>query len=83
MVLKLRKADHNTSVVLKCCAGERWTRSVGPITLYHKYLGSFEMLCWRKMDKISWTDHIINEEVLLHKTQEEEKYPKENKKNEG
>jgi hypothetical protein len=26
---------------------------------------SFEMRCWRRMEKISWTDHMRNEEVLL------------------
>jgi len=25
----------------------------------------FEMWCWRRMEKISWTDHVKNEEVLL------------------
>ena len=30
-----------------------------------KYLESFEMWCWRRMEKISWTDHMRNEEVLL------------------
>jgi len=29
-----------------------------------KHLESFEMWCWR-MEKISWTDHVRNEEVLL------------------
>ena len=29
-----------------------------------KYLESFEMWCWRRMEKISWTDHERNEEVL-------------------
>src|SRR5215469_16332862 len=28
-------------------------------------LESFEMCCWRRMEKISWTDHVRNEEVLL------------------
>jgi hypothetical protein len=28
-----------------------------------KYIGSFEM-CWRRMEKISWTNHVRNEEVL-------------------
>ena len=28
-------------------------------------LGRFEMWCWRRMEKISWTDHVRNEEVLL------------------
>ena len=30
-----------------------------------KYLESFEMWCWRRMEKISWTDHVRNEKVLL------------------
>jgi hypothetical protein len=30
-----------------------------------KYLGSFEMWCWRMMEKIRWTDHVRNEEVLF------------------
>ena len=30
-----------------------------------KQLESFEMWCWRRMEKISWTDHVRNEEVLV------------------
>ena len=30
-----------------------------------KNLECFEMWCWRKMEKIIWTDHVRNEEVLL------------------
>jgi len=30
-----------------------------------KYLESFEMWCSRRMEKISWTDHVRNEEVSL------------------
>ena len=30
-----------------------------------KQLESFEMWCWRRMEKIIWTDHARNEEVLL------------------
>jgi hypothetical protein len=26
---------------------------------------SFEMWCWRRNEKISWTDHVRNEDVLL------------------
>jgi hypothetical protein len=29
-----------------------------------KYVESFEMWCWRRMEKMSWTDHVRNEEVL-------------------
>jgi hypothetical protein len=35
-----------------------------------KYLESFEMWCWRRMKKISWTDRVRNEEVL-HRVKEE------------
>ena len=34
-------------------------------TADQKYLESFETWCWRRMEKISWTDHVRNEEVLL------------------
>ena len=30
-----------------------------------KHLESVQMWCWRRMEKISWTDHVRNEEVLL------------------
>jgi len=40
---------------------ETWTfRAVD-----QKDLESFEMWCWRKTEKISWTGHVRNEEVLL------------------
>jgi hypothetical protein len=29
-----------------------------------KYVGSSEMWCWRRIWKISWTDHVRNEELL-------------------
>jgi hypothetical protein len=36
----------------------------------YKYLESFEMWCWRRMEKIIWTDRVRNEEVL-HRVKEE------------
>jgi hypothetical protein len=30
-----------------------------------KYLESFKMGCWRRMEKISWTEHVRNGEVLV------------------
>jgi hypothetical protein len=30
-----------------------------------KYLESFEIWCWRRMEKIGWIDHVRNLEVLL------------------
>jgi hypothetical protein len=60
--LELRKK------LVKCCSwslalfgAENWTlRAVD-----QKHLESFEMWCWRRMEKISWTDHVRNEDVLL------------------
>jgi hypothetical protein len=43
------------------CGAETWTlRAVD-----QKHLECFEMWCWRRMERISWTDHVRNEEVLL------------------
>jgi hypothetical protein len=30
-----------------------------------KHLESFEMWCWKRMEKIRWTNHVRNEDVLL------------------
>jgi hypothetical protein len=35
-----------------------------------KYLESFEMWCWRRMENIIWTDRVRNEDVL-HRVKEE------------
>ena len=35
------------------------------LSVDQKHLESFEMWCWRRMEKISWIDHVRNEEVLL------------------
>ena len=35
------------------------------ITYNQKHLESFEMWCCRRMEKISWADHVRNEDVLL------------------
>jgi hypothetical protein len=45
---------------------ETWTLR----KLDQKYLESFEMWCWRRMKKISWTDR-VNNEIVLHKVKEE------------
>jgi len=45
---------------------ETWTlRAVD-----QEQLESFEMWWWRRMEKISWTDHVRNEEVLLRVKEE-------------
>jgi hypothetical protein len=57
------------------CAGSYREMKVAKIILYTRisdqtYLESFEMWCWRRMEKISWTDRVRNEEVL-HRVKEE------------
>jgi len=60
--LKLRKK------LVKCYiwsiafyGAETWTLW----TADQKHLESFEMWCWRRMEKISWTDYVRNKEVWL------------------
>ena len=38
---------------------------VAVLSAYQKQLESFEMWCWRRMEKISWTGRVRNVEVLL------------------
>ena len=40
---------------------ETWTLQA----VDQKHLEGFEIWCWRRMEKISWTDHVRNEDVLL------------------
>jgi hypothetical protein len=40
---------------------ETWTLRA----IDQKHLERFEMWCWRRMEKISWTDRVRNKEVLL------------------
>jgi hypothetical protein len=42
------------------CGAETWTLQ----EIYQKYLKSFPVWSWRRMEKISWTDRVRNEEVL-------------------
>ena len=48
------------SITLHVYGAETWTlRAVD-----QKHLESFEMWCWRRMENISWAEHVRNEEVL-------------------
>jgi hypothetical protein len=62
LVLELRKKLVKCYILsISLYGAEIWTlRAVD-----QKYLESFEMWCWRRMEKISWADHVRNEEVLL------------------
>jgi hypothetical protein len=44
---------------------ETWTLC----DVVEKHLKSFEMWCWRRMEKISWADRVRNE--VLHRVKEE------------
>ena len=47
-----------------------------------KYLESFEMWCWRMLQKISWTNSVKNE-IVLHRVKEETNIPHEIKTKKG
>jgi hypothetical protein len=47
---------------------ETWTLR----KLDQKYVESFEMWCWRRMEKISWTARVRNE--VLHRIKEERNF---------
>src|SRR5215510_6926881 len=51
--------------VMALYGAETWTLRATD----QKCLESSEMWCWRRMEKISWTDHVRNEE-LLHRVNE-------------
>jgi hypothetical protein len=60
LALNLRKKVVNCYIwSIAFYGAEMWTlRKVD-----QKYLESFEIWCWRRMEKISWTDRVRNEEV--------------------
>jgi squalene cyclase len=60
--LKLRKKLVNCYIwSIAIYGAETWTlRAVD-----QKHPENFEMWCWRRMEKISWTDHVRNGKVLL------------------
>jgi hypothetical protein len=43
------------------CGAETWTIQAVDRT----HMERFQMWCWRRMEKIIWTDHVRNEDVLL------------------
>jgi hypothetical protein len=52
---------------VKCCIWSAALCGAETKTLWkidHKYLGSFEMWCWRRMEETTWTDRVKNEEML-------------------
>jgi hypothetical protein len=62
MDLELRKK------LVKCCIWciALYGAETGTVrAVDQKQLYSFEMWCWRRMKKISWTDRVRNEEALL------------------
>jgi hypothetical protein len=68
--LLLKVLDSTYIWIIALYGPETWTlRAVD-----QKHLVGFEMWRWRTMEKISWTDHVRTEEVLLE-SQGAEEYP--------
>ncbi|PNF15833.1 hypothetical protein B7P43_G09891, partial [Cryptotermes secundus] len=63
-----RKLDLNLrKKLVKCYVWSIALYGAGTWTLRavdQKHLESFEMWCWRRMEKIGWTDYVRNEEVV-------------------
>jgi hypothetical protein len=65
--LELRKKLVKCSIWnIALYGAETWTLR----KLDQKYLESFQMWCWRMMEKIIWTDR-VNNEAVLHRVKEE------------
>jgi hypothetical protein len=58
-------------------SAETWTLR----KLDQEYLGRFEMWCWRRMEKSSWTDRVRNEVPVLHRVKEENIMRRVNRRN--
>jgi hypothetical protein len=56
---------------------ETWTLR----KIHQKCLESFVMRCWRRMERISYTDRVENK--VLHRAKEEKEHPAYNKAKEG
>ena len=73
--LQVNGAVYNGTLDLKCrkklVKCYIWSTALYGVEIWtiravdQKHLESFEMWCWRRMEKISWTDHVRNEEVLI------------------
>ena len=58
--LNLRKKLEECYICSKALKGaENWLLQ----KVNQKYIESFEMWCWRRIQKIGWTDRVINEEL--------------------
>jgi hypothetical protein len=55
----LKHASEHCICSVALCGAETWTLW----KVDRKYLEIFEMWCWRRMEKIIWTDRVRNEEV--------------------
>ena len=60
MELKLEFIHNNMSLSFDCVKIK-----IIYIYIYTHINICFEMWFWRRMEKISWTDHVRNEDVLL------------------
>jgi len=59
------KFEDETNKMLHLEHGFVWCWNLDASGSRSQIPGKFEMWCWRRMEKISWTEHVRNEEVLL------------------
>ena len=75
LIRKQKAISFSTSVIHFFLSCDTYVQTSSPYSLYLRLvsilcfylqvydLDSFEMLCWRGMEKISWTDRVKNEKV--------------------
>ena len=65
LVRAVHKFDSRLLIKKRPANGEQWKVIEILDRVYVSSWKVFEMWCWRRMEKISWTDHMRNEEVSL------------------
>jgi len=62
ILLNLRKKFEKHHCRIADLGAEIWT--LLNVSVVHKCQGSFEICWWRRMEKISWTNRVRNEQLL-------------------
>jgi hypothetical protein len=68
-IYEVDRIEGETSKMLHLEHSFLWCRNWTVWAVDQKHPEGFEMWCWRRMEKIIWTDHVTNEGLLIAKEQ--------------